>query len=160
MSGATSTSSSRRCAPRSRRHRFEVRPAGDSILLTGSVASASEAQQAVDIANAFVGLSGEGGVASRGAVINGLTIRGKDQVMLQVTVVEVARTVLKQFGINTSGSWSTFDFTNINPFPSRRPPNPGNSADGDRQPRRLLGDARPCRPSSAPAFRACSPSRR
>ena len=36
----------------------EVSPAGDSILLTGLVASASEAQQAVDIANAFVGVSG------------------------------------------------------------------------------------------------------
>ena len=35
----------------------EVRPAGDSILLTGRVASASEAQQAADIANAFVGVS-------------------------------------------------------------------------------------------------------
>ena len=104
----------------------EVRPAGDSILLTGSVASASEAQQAVDIANAFVGLSGEGGVASRGAVINALTIRGKDQVMLQVRVVEVARTVLKQFGINSSGSWSTFDWENINPFPVTPNANPGN----------------------------------
>ena len=30
--------------------------------------------------------------------------------MLRVTVVEVARSVLKQFGINTSGSWSGFDF--------------------------------------------------
>ena len=74
------------------------------MLLTGSVASAAEAQQAVDIANAFVGLSG---ASARGAVINALTIRGRDQVMLQVTVVEVSRTVLKQFGINTSGSWST-----------------------------------------------------
>ena len=43
----------------------QVRPAGDSVLLTGSVASASEAQQAVDIANAFVGVSAGGGVARR-----------------------------------------------------------------------------------------------
>ena len=56
-----------------------VRPAGDSVLLTGSVASASEAQQAVDIADAFVGLSNN---AARGAVINALTIRSRDQVML------------------------------------------------------------------------------
>jgi pilus assembly protein CpaC len=103
----------------------QVRAAGDSVLLTGSVASASEAQQAVDIANAFVGLSGGAGIATKGAVINALTVRGKDQVMLQVTVVEVARTVLKQFGINTSASWSTLDFQNSNPFPI----NPNASAD-------------------------------
>jgi pilus assembly protein CpaC len=107
-----------------------VRPAGNSVLLTGAVASAIDAQQAVDIANAFVGVTAENGVASKGAVINALTIRGKDQVMLQVTVVEVARTVLKQFGINTSGSWSSLgggdNFQNINPFPVNPGANPGN----------------------------------
>ncbi|TGD98795.1 type II and III secretion system protein family protein [Methylobacterium nonmethylotrophicum] len=104
--------------------RFDVRPAGESVLLTGTVNSAGEAQQAVDIANAFVGLGGAG-TAARGAVINNLTIRGKDQVMLRVTVVEVSRQVLKQFGINTSASWSALnplgaggpDFVNDTPFP-------------------------------------------
>jgi pilus assembly protein CpaC len=110
----------------------DVRPAGESVLLTGSVASAMEAQQAVDIANAFVGISAEGGVATKGAVINALTIRGKDQVMLRVTVVEVSRSVLKQFGINTSGSWSLLgsrpnnDFQSINPFSINPAANPGN----------------------------------
>ena len=46
--------------------RFDVRVTGDSILLSGSVASSSEAQQAIDIANAFVGVSG-GGAAGAGA---------------------------------------------------------------------------------------------
>lgn len=96
---------------------IQIRPAGDSILLTGSVASASEAQQAADIANAFVGVAASGTGSVRGGVINALTIRGRDQVMLKVTVVEVARTVLKQFGIDTSGSWSAFDFRSISPFP-------------------------------------------
>jgi len=110
---------------------IQIRPAGSSVLLTGAVASAIDAQQAVDIANAFVGVSAEGGVAVKGAVINALTVRGKDQVMLQVTVAEVARTVLKQFGINTSGSWSALggdgdNFRNINPFPVNPNANPGN----------------------------------
>ncbi|WP_245291255.1 type II and III secretion system protein family protein [Methylobacterium aquaticum] len=96
--------------------RFDVRPAGDSVLLTGSVASAAEAQQAIDIANAFVGTGG-GGVAAKGAVINNLTIRGKDQVMLRVTVVEVSRQVLKQFGVNLNANWSTMNFVNGVPFP-------------------------------------------
>ncbi|WP_244539475.1 type II and III secretion system protein family protein [Methylobacterium sp. 174MFSha1.1] len=100
--------------------RFDVRPAGDSVLLTGSVASAAEAQQAIDIANAFVGTGGAGGgsgAPARGAVINNLTIRGKDQVMLRVTVVEVSRQVLKQFGVNLNASWSTMNFVNGVPFP-------------------------------------------
>ncbi|HEX2134645.1 MAG TPA: type II and III secretion system protein family protein [Microvirga sp.] len=108
---------------------IQVRPAGSSVLLTGTVASAIDAQQAVDIANAFVAVSAEGGVATKGAVINALTIRGKDQVMLQVTVVEVARTVLKQFGINTSGSWSALgggdNFQTVNPFTVNPAANPG-----------------------------------
>lgn len=88
---------------------IDVKPAGDSIILTGNVNSASEAQQATDIANAFVGASDGAFASSRGAVINSLSISGKDQVMLRVTVVEVGRSVLKQFGVSTSGGWSTPD---------------------------------------------------
>ncbi len=88
--------------------RFDVKAVGDSIVLSGAVGSASEAQQALDIANAFVGIAGGiGGV--RGAVINNLTVRNKDQVMLRVTVVEVSRNVIKQFGINTAGNWSALN---------------------------------------------------
>lgn len=108
--------------------RFDIRTAGASIILSGSVNSAAEASQALDIANAFVGQSGSGGSGNatlgaapgggqtRGTVINNLTIRGRDQVMLRVTVVEVARTVLKQFGINVNGSWSGLNLANITPF--------------------------------------------
>ncbi|KQP33657.1 secretin [Methylobacterium sp. Leaf104] len=95
--------------------RFDVRAAGDSVVMTGTVNSASEAAQALDIANAFVGVSGVG-PAARGAVINNLTIRGKDQVMLRVTVVEVSRTVLKQFGVNLSGGWSGLNLVNTTPL--------------------------------------------
>jgi pilus assembly protein CpaC len=96
---------------------IEVRPAGDSVLLTGTVASASEAQQAIDVANAFVGVSGGMFSSTKGAVINSLTIKGKDQVMLRVTVVEVARSVLKQFGISASGGWSGFNLETATAFP-------------------------------------------
>ncbi|HYI06367.1 MAG TPA: pilus assembly protein N-terminal domain-containing protein, partial [Reyranella sp.] len=100
--------------------RIEVKPAGDSILLTGNVASAAEAQQAVDIANAFVGVSGGLFASTKGAVVNSLTIKGKDQVMLRVTVAEVSRTVLKQLGVDMTGNWSALDFASINPFPLQR----------------------------------------
>lgn len=98
---------------------MDVKPAGDSIILTGSVNSAAEAQQAVDIATAFVGVSAVEGTASSttGAVINSLSIKGKDQVMLRVTVVEVARSVLKQFGVNTQGGWSAARIGSESIFP-------------------------------------------
>ncbi len=104
--------------------RFDVRSAGDSVILSGTVASAVDATRAFDLAQAFVG-QGAGGAAPggaalsggvRGAVINNLTIRERDQVMLRVTVVEVARTVLKQFGININGSWSNLNFVNTTPL--------------------------------------------
>ncbi len=50
-------------------------------------------------------------------MINNLTIRNKDQVMLRVTVVEVSRNVLKQFGINMTGNWSA-----VNPLGSATSP--------------------------------------
>ena len=122
-----------------------------------------EAQQAIDIANAFVGVSGGLFSAAKGAVINSVTIRGKDQVMLRVTVARSPRTVLKQFGINTSGSWSGFDFLThaVNPLSCSA------GARGHRYRRQRHGAAGgKCRErhagarSSAPACRACSPSRR
>jgi pilus assembly protein CpaC len=39
-------------------------------------------------------------------VINALTISGRDQVMLKVSVVEVARSVSKALGVNVSGDWT------------------------------------------------------
>lgn len=95
---------------------IELKPAGDSILLTGMVASAAEAQQAVDIANAFVGVSSGLFGATKGGVVNGMTIKGKDQVMLKVTVAEVSRAVLKQLGISSTGAWASVSTSMTNPF--------------------------------------------
>lgn len=107
--------------------RIDIRPAGNSILLTGTVQTAGEAQQAADIAKAFVGLGatsqsavptagpaggGAGGGAPpavAGEVINALTIAGRDQVMIKVSVVEMARTTIKQLGINVGGNWNVMD---------------------------------------------------
>ncbi len=69
-----------------------VRTVSDTIILTGSVASPRDAQRAMDIAKGFAAKRNEDG---SGGVINGMQIRGEDQVMLKVTVAEVSRTVLK-----------------------------------------------------------------
>jgi pilus assembly protein CpaC len=100
---------------------IEVKPAGNSILLVGNVANASEATQAVDIANAFVGTTAGLFSSSKGAVINSLTIRGRDQVMVKVVVSEVSRKAIKQLGINSTGEWKLGNFSIMptldNPLP-------------------------------------------
>jgi pilus assembly protein CpaC len=96
---------------------ISARTVEDSIILTGTVATAGDAQKAVDIANGFVradGSQGGGGAAANGPggassrVVNSLVIRGRDQVMLKVTITEVQRQVLKQLGVTSataSGGW-------------------------------------------------------
>src|SRR5882757_4256736 len=71
---------------------------GEGVMLSGSVANAMESQQAFDVAGRLVG--------SPDKVVNNLTIRGRDQVMLKVTVAEVQRDVIKQLGIDLNGSLS------------------------------------------------------
>lgn len=74
---------------------------GDTIILSGVATSPLEAQQAVDIAEGFVKRAG----TANGAVVNSLTIRGRDQVMLKVIVAEVQRNVVKQLGVSLDGKW-------------------------------------------------------
>jgi pilus assembly protein CpaC len=84
---------------------INIVPVGDTIVLTGTVASAGDALQAMDIAKGFVSTSTVGAQAVAGVVVNSLQVKGKDQVMLKVTVAEIQRAVLKQLGVNTSGTW-------------------------------------------------------
>ncbi len=124
------------------RAQIEVKPAGDSILLIGQVANASDASQAMDIARAFVGISPGVATTTSGAVINSLTIRGRDQVLLRVTIAEVSRQAIKQLGVDATGSWITRNFsavTNpvngiasnlINPFSTNIESPPSNIAFG------------------------------
>lgn len=102
---------------------IRVQTVDDTVILTGTVGSAVEAQRASDIATAFVGYTAVGGgsAASGGSgnsisfgstqvvsghLINSLVIRERDQVMLKVQVVEVQRAVLKQLGISLTGNWN------------------------------------------------------
>jgi pilus assembly protein CpaC len=67
----------------------------ESVILSGTVASLSDADKAVQIAVAAVGKPDQ--------VLNMLSIAGKEQVMLKVRIVEMQRQVIKQLGFN----WST-----------------------------------------------------
>lgn len=81
----------RRVAPNDRVH---VEAVNDSIVLTGSVASAAESERIQRLAERFV--------AKPELVMNMLDIRGAQQVMLKVRVVEMQRTIIKQLGFNTN----------------------------------------------------------
>jgi pilus assembly protein CpaC len=116
---------------------IRVRTVENTIILTGSVASAEEAQKALDIASGFVndsptsssgsapqisissgaaGSAGKSPSSPQGKVVNALTIRGADQVSLRVTVAEIRRDIIKQLGVNLSGSGPNGSFTLDPPF--------------------------------------------
>jgi pilus assembly protein CpaC len=58
--------------------------------------------------------------ASSSKIVNALVVRDRDQIMLKVTVAEVERDVVKQLGINLSGTLgygtAIVNFNNTNPF--------------------------------------------
>ena len=54
--------------------------------------------------------------------VNGITVRGRDQVMLKVTVAEVQRDVIKQLGIDLNGSVGIGHRVVISTPPIRSPP--------------------------------------
>ncbi|MDR7151493.1 pilus assembly protein CpaC [Hydrogenophaga palleronii] len=121
---------------------IQVRPAADSVILTGVVSSAVKAMAAEEIANAFVrdvnkslvlpvvagdnraesgatmkvastsGGSGAAAARTAGArVVNLLSVAEAQQVMLEVVVAEVSKTMMEKMGINllstrTGGGWT------------------------------------------------------
>ncbi|MEZ5645219.1 MAG: type II and III secretion system protein family protein [Burkholderiaceae bacterium] len=118
---------------------IQVRPAADSVILTGTVSSAAKAMAAEEIANAFVRdvnkslvlpvVAGDnraesgtamriatsgGSAAARTAgarVVNLLSVAEAQQVMLEVVVAEVSKTLMDKLGVNlfstrNSGSWT------------------------------------------------------
>ena len=115
---------------------------GQSLVLSGTVATPVESQLAYDIAVRLVGTApgiistsntaaGANGTSSTvgqttgsagdSNVVNALTIRGRDQVMLKVTVAEVRRDIIKQLGVDLNGTFNygtaVVNFNTTNPFP-------------------------------------------
>jgi pilus assembly protein CpaC len=91
---------------------IRVEGLGDGVMLSGTAANPIDAQQANDLAARLAG-----GVDK---VVSSIAVRGKDQVMLKVTVAEVQRSIIKQLGIDLSANLnygtSVVKFNNANPF--------------------------------------------
>src|SRR4029077_19200457 len=91
---------------------IQVEGLGEGLVLNGNVSSPIDAQTAFDIASRLVDDGKK--------VVNNISIHGRDQVMLKVTVAEMQRDVIKQLGIDLSGSVSAgssvFKFNTNNVF--------------------------------------------
>jgi pilus assembly protein CpaC len=85
---------------------------GEGVMLTGTVSTPIEAQQAGDVVARLVGGAEK--------VVNSIVVRGRDQVMLKVSVAEVQRSIIKQLGIDLSANMNygtaVVNFNNTNPF--------------------------------------------
>jgi pilus assembly protein CpaC len=91
---------------------IQVEGMGESgLILSGTAPSPAEAQQAYEMAKRLLGKDG---------VVNAITVEGRDEVMIKVTVAEVQRDVIKQLGIDLSGTLNygtaVVNFNTNNPF--------------------------------------------
>jgi pilus assembly protein CpaC len=91
---------------------IRVEGLGEGVVLSGNVTSPIESQTAFDMASRLVDDGRK--------VVNGITVHGRDQVMLKVTVAEMQRDVIKQLGINLAGQFGSggtmVTFNTDNPF--------------------------------------------
>ena len=105
-----------------------VTPAADTLVLSGSVSDAVKVEQAVQLANAYVrapvgrprgtalggavGAQGAAAIGSQSArVINLLSVSAAQQVMLEVKVAEISRTLAEKLGVSVNGSHSNGSFS-------------------------------------------------
>jgi pilus assembly protein CpaC len=105
---------------------IQIEGVGDGVMLSGSAASPIEAQQAGELAARLVG--------GNDRVVNSIVVRGRDQVMLKVTVAEVARSIIKQMGIDLTATMNygttAVTFDSSNPFTALGHSLTGNAAAG------------------------------
>jgi pilus assembly protein CpaC len=91
---------------------IRIEGVGDGVVLSGMAATPIEAQQAGELATRLAGGADK--------VVNSIAVRGRDQVMLKVTVAEMARSIIKQMGVDMTASLNygtaVVNFSNTNPF--------------------------------------------
>lgn len=101
---------------------LKITTAADTLILSGMVSDVVKADQILSVANAYVQRSsrggqaggasgGSGGQSDSAKVVNMLSIAAPQQVMLEVKVAEVSKTLADQLGASlgarrTNGSWT------------------------------------------------------
>jgi pilus assembly protein CpaC len=76
--------------------KINAKTVNEQVILTGEVSNASVAAQSRDLAVRFVG--------DEKNLINLIKVKGEQQVMLKVRILEASRTVLKELGVETKGN--------------------------------------------------------
>lgn len=76
--------------------RVNIESVGDSMILTGETPDALTADRVMKIASQYMG--------SQEKVINMISVKAAQQVMLKVRIVEMQRSVIKQLGVNLASS--------------------------------------------------------
>lgn len=84
------------------KEKIGVEAAGDSVVLSGEVSGPVAQETAISLAISFVG--------KKDKVVNLMHVGGVQQVMLEVRMAEINRTVLDRIGINFSGLTPTGNF--------------------------------------------------
>jgi pilus assembly protein CpaC len=106
---------------------IRIGAAADSLVLSGTVADAMAAERALMIATAYVrkGAAGGGtmpapqnGSNGNDRIVNMLSIAAPQQVMLEVKVAEISKTLLDKLGVNFAaathrGSWAATLLSNL-----------------------------------------------
>lgn len=95
---------------------IKVSAAADSLVISGAVSDAGAIERVMTIAGAFVRKQGNGAVQDR--IVNMMSVGSPQQVMLEVKVAEISRTVLDKLGSNVSlgstrGSWTSTLMSNF-----------------------------------------------
>jgi pilus assembly protein CpaC len=76
--------------------RVQAEGVGESVILSGEVPNAAVADRVLRIAQNYAGGSEK--------IVNLMSVKSGDQVMLRVRIVEMQRSVIKQLGVNLSAS--------------------------------------------------------
>jgi len=79
--------------------RVRAEAVNGSLVLTGSVQNAAEAERALQLANRYLGVA-PGGAAAGPQIVNLIQVEGSEQVLVRVRVVEMSRTLVRQLGVN------------------------------------------------------------
>ncbi|KCZ92765.1 type II and III secretion system protein family protein [Hyphomonas johnsonii] len=87
--------------------RINVEGVNGNVLITGVVDDLSQSDQVSRLVSAYLSADDDT------QVVNMVQIAAKDQVMLEVRIVEMQRTAIKQLGINLSGTPGFGDFAKL-----------------------------------------------
>jgi pilus assembly protein CpaC len=79
----------------------KVKAVHDQVVLTGTVSTPEVASRIADVVASYVGDLQEVKGTTDELINNLLNVRGEQQVMLQVKIVEASRSILKELGVNT-----------------------------------------------------------